>query len=200
MHPEVESDKPGACPKCGMALEPRDLSVSHEHGELDDMSRRLWISAVLSVPVLALAMSEYLPLVRVPPATAKWLELILSTPVVLWGGWPFFVRGWNSIVTRNLNMFTLIALGVGVAYAYSVVALLAPGIFPAALRAANGPDVYFEAAAVITTLVLLGQVLELRARSQTNAAIRSLLELAPKTARLVRSDGSAEDVSLADVH
>lgn len=192
MHPEVESPTPGDCPICGMALEPRTISAqAHEdHGELADMARRFWVSLVLTVPVLALGMTERWPLA----------QLILSTPVVLWGGAPFFVRGWKSVVSGNLNMFTLIALGTGVAYLYSVVALAAPGIFPPVMRVMDGhPNVYFEAAAVITTLVLLGQVLELRARSQTSAAIRSLLELAPKTARLVRADGSEEDVPICHV-
>jgi P-type Cu+ transporter len=203
MHPEIIRDKPGPCPICGMALEPRQITGGEgENAELTDMTRRFWVSVALSVPVFVLSMSDYVPGLRgrLPMALVAWLQLILSTPVVLWGGWPFFERAWNSLVARSLNMFTLIGLGVGIAYVYSLVAVLAPGIFPASLRAgASGPAVYFEAAAVITTLVLLGQVLELRARSQTNAAIRSLLELSPKTARRVRADGSEEDVPLADV-
>ncbi len=203
MHPEIIRDKPGPCPICGMALEPRQITGGEgENAELTDMTRRFWVSVALSVPVFVLSMSDYVPGLRgrVPMTLVAWLQLILSTPVVLWGGWPFFERAWNSLVARSLNMFTLIGLGVGIAYVYSLVAVLAPGIFPASLRAgASGPAVYFEAAAVITTLVLLGQVLELRARSQTNAAIRSLLELAPKMARRVRADGSEEDVPLGDV-
>ena len=205
MHPEIVRSKPGACPICGMALEPREPSAAlEENPELKDMTRRFWLSVVLSLPVLAIAMGEsirglsaYDP---IPSALSHWLELILSTPVVLWCGWPFFERGWRSVLTRRPNMFTLIALGVGVAYAYSVVVVFAPGIFPVAFRmGAGGLSVYFEAAAVITTLVLLGQVLELRARSQTNAAIRMLLQLAPKTARRVNTDGSEDDVPLEDV-
>lgn len=202
MHPEVAASGPGACPICGMALERRDFIAGEEENvELVGMTRRFWMSVVLTIPVLALVMSDYVPglSARIPTALVRWLELVLSTPVVLWGGWPFFERGWKSILSRSLNMFTLIGLGVGVAYVYSLVAVLVPGIFPTMLRGNGGPAVYFEAAAVITTLVLLGQVLELRARSQTNAAIRSLLELAPKAARRVRSDGSEEDVPLADV-
>jgi Cu+-exporting ATPase len=203
MHPEIVRSKPGACPICGMPLEARGIGTDDENSELVDMTRRFWVSLALAVPVLILSMSDYVPALRgrIPTTLTLWLELTLSTPVVLWGGWPFFARAWNSMILRSLNMFTLIGLGVGVAYAYSLVAVLAPGIFPPSFRMDAGvPAVYFEAAAVITTLVLLGQVLELRARSQTNAAIRSLLELAPKTARLVRQDGSEEDVPLEDVH
>ncbi len=203
MHPAISRSQPGACPICGMALESHEIHAGgEENAELADMSRRFWVSLALTAPVLGLVMSEFVPGLRdlIQPARAKWVELVLSSPVVLWGGWPFFTRAWSSIVARSLNMFTLIGLGVGVAYAYSVVAVLAPGIFPAGFRAdMRGPAVYFEAAAVITTLILLGQVLELRARSQTNAAIRSLLELAPKMARRLRADGSEEDVPLADV-
>jgi Cu+-exporting ATPase len=205
MHPEVVSPTPGACPICGMALEPRTITgnAGEDNSELTDMTRRFWVSVALTVPVFIVSMSDALPGLRavIPMTLATWLQFLLSTPVVLWGGWPFFERGWNSLVTRNLNMFTLIGLGVGISYSYSVVAVLAPSIFPASLRAGpGGPDVYFEAAAVITVLVLLGQVLELRARGQTNAAIRSLLELAPKTARRVHADGTEEDVPLEDVH
>jgi Cu+-exporting ATPase len=204
MHPQIVRPKAGVCPICGMALEPRDIGTD-ENGnpELAEMTRRFWVSVVLTTPVFILAMSDYVPGLsgRIPTGFAAWLEFILSSPVVVWGGWPFFVRAWKSIVLRSLNMFTLIGLGVSVAYIYSLVALLAPGIFPASLRIeTSGPALYFEAAAVITTLVLLGQVLELRARSQTNSAIRSLLELAPKTARRVRKDGAEEDVPLGDVH
>jgi P-type Cu+ transporter len=192
MHPEVRQIGPGSCPICGMALEPvAPTAEPHEDHELGDMTRRFWVSVALSLPTLALAMAERLPVV----------QLALATPVVLWGGWPFFVRGWQSLVHRSLNMFTLIALGVGVAWVYSVVAALAPGLFPPSFRMEDGSvAVYFEAAAVITTLVLLGQVLELRARSQTGAAIRALLGLAPKTARRVNADGSDEDVPLEVIH
>ncbi len=188
---------------CGMALEPRELGADPEENVgLVDMTRRFWIGVALTVPLLVLVMSGYLLGVSVhaPPEISKWLELVLSTPVVLWCGWPFFVRGWNSVVARSLNMFTLIALGVGVAYLYSLVAVLLPGLFPLALRTSpDGLAVYFEAAAVITTLVMLGQVLELRARTETSAAVRSLLALAPKTARRVLADGSEEDVPLSEV-
>ena len=204
MHPEIVRPDPGACPICGMSLEPREIGSGgeEESAELADMTRRFWVGVGLTVPILALAVlsGENIPSWRyVPEKLAMWLEFALSTPVVLWAGWPFFERGWKSIVTRSLNMFTLIGMGVGVAYGYSLIATVAPGIFPAQFRSGGVPSVYFEAAAVITTLVLLGQVLELRARSSTNAAIRDLLGLAPKTARRVGADGSEEDVSLADV-
>jgi len=189
MHPEVVRPEPGSCPICGMALEPRVVSAEEQQNpELTSMTRRFWVSVALTIPILMAAMGAYLPgapfekLISVGALT--WVELILATPVVLWGGWPFFVRGWQSIINRSLNMFTLIGLGVAVAYGYSLVAALAPGIFPPSFRDASGQvGVYFEAAAVITTLVLLGQVLELGARSRTGAAIRALLGLAPKTAR-----------------
>ncbi len=206
MHPEIVRDEPGSCPICGMGLEPREGAVegAEENPELLDMTRRFRVSVVLAVPLLIVAMGDLIPgrpLERLAsPQVLGWLELLLATPVVLWGGWPFFVRGWQSVVNRSLNMFTLIGLGVGVAYAYSVVATVAPGIFPRAFRAEGGEvDVYFEAAAVIVALVLLGQVLELRARSQTGAAIKALLGLAPKTARRVGKDGSEEDVPLDQV-
>ncbi len=206
MHPEIVRDAPGDCPICGMSLEPRTVTAGEEaNPELVSMTRRLWISAALSVPLVAIAMSDLLPgkpLDRLlSPMAAQWIQLILTAPVVLWGGWPFFVRGWASVVNRSLNMFTLIAIGVGVAFLYSVVAIVAPALFPADFRRMEGGVVgtYFEAAAMITTLVLLGQVLELRARSQTSAAIKSLLALAPKTARLVRPDGMEVDVSLETV-
>jgi len=205
MHPEVVQDHPGSCPKCGMALEPRTVAVDEgENRELVDMRRRLWVCAVLTLPLLVIAMGEMVPGVSFSGfASARTLDLIelaLATPVVLWGAWPFFVRGWRSVVSWNLNMFTLIGLGVGVAYVYSVVAALLPDLFPASFRDAHGQvAVYFEAAAVITTLVLLGQVLELKARSRTNAAIKALLELAPKTARKVQPDGTEEDVPLETV-
>jgi Cu+-exporting ATPase len=206
MHPEVVRAEPGSCPICGMALEPRVITAEEEENpELTSMTRRFWVSVVLTTPVLLAAMGAYLPGAPleklISPRALTWVELILATPVVLWGGWPFFVRGWQSIVNRSLNMFTLIGLGVGVAYLYSVVATLAPEIFPPSFRDASGQvGVYFEAAAVITTLVLLGQVMELRARSRTGAAIRALLGLAPKTARLVEEGGSERDVPLDDVN
>jgi Cu+-exporting ATPase len=206
MHPEIVRDQPGSCPICGMALEPRTaVPEEEENPELADMRRRFWISLVLTIPVLASAMGGYLPAHPLERLASRqfwsWLELVLASPVILWGGWPFFVRGWKSVVTWNLNMFTLIGLGVAVAYAYSVVAKLFPGIFPASFRdpATGEVGVYFEAASVIVTLVLLGQVLELKARSQTGAAIKALLGLAPKTARRLRNDGSEEDVLLDQV-
>jgi Cu+-exporting ATPase len=194
MHPEVRQMGPGSCPKCGMALEPVVMTLEDDgNPELRDMTRRLAVSAVLSIPVLVAAMT-------VSGRDWTWFELILSTPVILWGGWPFFVRGWQSLANRSLNMFTLIGLGVSVAYVYSLVAALFPGIFPDSFRdASGGIGVYFEAGAVIVTLVLLGQVLELRARSQTGAAIRALLGLAPKTARMIRADGSESDIPLDHV-
>ena len=201
-HPEVVRDAPGDCPKCGMALEPRTVSAEEEEStELVDMLRRFWVSAVLTVPLFLVAMADFIPgrpLENLAsPRTLGWLEFAFGTPVVLWGGGPFFVKGWPSIVNRSLNMFPLIGLGVGVAYLYSLVAALFPGIFPASFRGESGEvAVYFEAAAVIVTLVLLGQVLELKARSQTGAAIKALLGLAPKTARRFRDDGSDEDVPL----
>jgi len=202
MHPEVVRQQPGSCPICGMALEPRTVGgAEEENAELKDMSRRFWVSTALALPLFLLAMTaEFAPqwiegLIR--PRTLQWLEFALATPVVLWGGWPFFVRGWQSLVNRHLNMFTLIALGVGVAWVFSVVATVMPEIFPAALRSMDGlVPVYYEAAAVITALVLLGQVMELRARSRTSAAIKMLLGLAPKSARLVRDDGGEEDIPL----
>jgi hypothetical protein len=204
MHPEVVQDQPGNCPKCGMALEPRTVQTEEDDSELRDMSRRFWGSAVLAVPVFLSAMAAELwpeeVAAIIDPKLRQWLELILATLAVLWGGWPFYVRAVRSLITRNLNMFTLIALGVSVAWVYSVVAVLLPGIFPPSVRNEMGlVPVYFEAAAVITVLVLLGQVLELRARSQTNAAIKLLLGLAPKTARLVRADGEEEDIPLERV-
>jgi len=204
MHPEIVRDAPGSCPICGMALEPREITVQEDTRELDNMTRRFWISTLLAIPVFLLAMSHDLA-----PATIarfidsrplQWIEFLLATPVVLWGGWPFFQRGWQSLVTRHLNMFTLIALGVGVAWTYSVIALLFPQLFPEIMRTHEGlVAVYFEAAAMITALVLLGQVLELRARSRTSAAIKMLLGLAPKTARRVNDDGSETDIPLSEV-
>ena len=204
MHPDVVQDHPGDCPKCGMALEPRTVEMEEDTSELDDMSRRFWVSTFLAIPVFISAMAaEFWPEAIaeiINPRYRQWAEMVLATPVVLWGGWIFYVRFWTSLVTRNLNMFTLIGLGVGIAWTYSVVAALVPGIFPAALHNEMGVvPVYFEAAAVITTLVLLGQVLELRARSRTNAAIKMLLGLAPNTARIVRDDGTEEDIPLEQV-
>ena len=204
MHPNVRQAGPGSCPECGMALEPRVVTLEERNPELEDMTRRFWVSAAFAAPVFALAMAEMIPGAPIHHALGgrliSWIQLLLSTPAVLWGGWPLFQRGWVSIVNRKLNMFTLIALGIGVAYAYSVLATVAPELFPAAFRSHNGEvGVYFEAAAVITTLVLLGQVLELRARSRTSGAIRALLGLAPKSARLLRESGSEEDVPLEQV-
>jgi len=207
MHPEVVSDKPGSCPKCGMALEPKSAASGEEeeNPELAYMSRRFWLSLVLSIPLVVIEMGHYVipgfePGDLVSPSVLKWTGLVLSTPVVLWGGMPFFVRWWSSVRTWNPNMFTLIGLGVGVAYIYSLVAILFPGLFPPSFRTGSGEvATYFEAASVITTLVLMGQVLELRARSRTGAAIRKLLGLAPKTARRVGEDGSEKDVPLEQV-
>jgi len=204
MHPEIRQQGPGNCPKCGMALEALTIGVEEKNEELIDMSRRFWISVALAAPVFILAMIADLAPAWLPAGLSmsmvQWIEFALATPVVLWGGWPFFVRGWQSLRTWNLNMFTLIALGVSVAWVYSVVALLFPRIFPAIMQMKGGRvDVYFEAAAMITALVLLGQVLELRARSRTNAAIQLLLGLVPKTARIVRIDGAEEDIPLEHV-
>ena len=204
MHPEVVQDHPGNCPKCGMALEPRVATTEEDNAELNDMTRRFWACVVLVIPIFFSAMgSEIWPEAFnevISPRTRQWLEMILATPVVLWGGWIFFVRGWQSVMTRNLNMYTLIGLGMAVAWSYSVIATLAPEIFPASVRLASGRvPVYFEAAAVITALVLLGQVLELRARSHTNAAIKILLGLAPKTACIIQVDGSEENIPLEHV-
>ncbi|HJR38387.1 MAG TPA: heavy metal translocating P-type ATPase [Nocardioidaceae bacterium] len=203
MHPEIRQAGPGACPICGMALEP--VTVTADTGpseELRDMTRRFWVGVALSLPVLILGMGgDLVPAIHdlISPTASNWVQLILATPVVLWGGWPFFQRGWQSVRTRNLNMFTLIAMGTGVAWLFSVVATVAPGIFPDAFRMDGTVDVYFEAAAVITTLVLLGQVLELRAREQTSGAIKALLDLSPKTARRVRADGTDEEITLDQV-
>ena len=204
MHPEIVQDHPGNCPKCGMALEPRTVEAEEDDSELRYMSLRFWVSAILAIPVFISAMgAEFWPeqfREIIEPKSRQWLELILSTPVVVWGGWIFYVRAVQSVISRNLNMFTLIGLGVSVAWIYSLVAVLIPGIFPPDVFDEFGVvPVYFEAAAVITALVLLGQVLELRARSQTNAAIKLLLGLAPKTARIVRTDGSEEDIPMEHV-
>ena len=205
MHPEIIRDAPGSCPICGMALEPLVATLDEEENpELRDMSRRFWVAVALAIPVFVLGMSDLIPgqplQKLIPASTLAWVQLVLATPVVLWAGWPFFVRAWQSVVNRNLNMFTLIGLGVAVSYLFSVIAILAPGIFPASFRDHHGNvPVYFEAASVITTLVLLGQVLELRARGQTGTAIRALLGLAPKTARRVREGGTEEDVPLEHI-
>ncbi|MBW2740460.1 MAG: heavy metal translocating P-type ATPase, partial [Deltaproteobacteria bacterium] len=204
MHPEVVQDYPGNCLKCGMALEPVTVKVEEKNEELIDMSRRFWVSTVLAFPVFIIAMVADLFPAWLPDGlsmkTVQWIEFALATPVVWWGGWPFFVRGRQSVQTWNLNMFTLIALGVSVAWVYSVVALLFPQIFPPIMQMEGGlVAVYFEAAAVITALVLLGQVLELRARSRTNAAIQMLLGLAPNTARIERNDGTEEDIPIEQV-
>ena len=202
MHPEVVKDEQGSCPICGMALELRTVTLREEENpELTDMSRRFWVSTVFSLPLLLFTMSKMFPAISFDSSGwGNWFELVLATPVVLWAGAPFFKRGWDSIVYKSLNMFTLIAIGMGVAYLYSVIATLFPEIFPAAFRDANGEvGLYFEAAAVITTLVLLGQVLELRARSKTSSAIKSLLGLAPNSARIVDENGEEKDIPLADV-
>ncbi|HEX6085718.1 MAG TPA: heavy metal translocating P-type ATPase [Thermoanaerobaculia bacterium] len=205
MHPEIVRDAPGSCPICGMALEPRTITLEEDNPELTDMSRRFWVSTALTVPLVILAMLRHLPaahdlLGHTLLQWAPWIELALATPVVLWGGWPFFERAWTSVVNRHLNMFTLIGLGVSVAFVYSLVATIAPNIFPPTFRDAMGHvGVYYEAAAAIVALVLLGQVMELRARSRTGAAIRALLGLAPKTARKVTPDGREQDVALEEV-
>jgi P-type Cu+ transporter len=210
MHPQIVRSEPGSCPICGMTLEPRTVTVRQEENpELRDMTRRFWIGVGLTAPLLAIAMGSMLwpravedliIILRINGTGLPWIELVLATPVVLWCGLPFFQRFWTSLVNRSPNMFTLIGLGTGVAYLYSVVATIAPGIFPDSLRDMSGyPDVYFEAAAAITTLVLLGQVMELRARSRTSAAIRALLDLSPKTARLLGADGTEKDIPLAEV-
>lgn len=201
MHPEIVRDRPGSCPICGMALEPRTVSLKDEENqELKDMVRRFWISLGLALPLVVIAMGHLIPgrpFESLLMGIQSWIELALATPVVLWGGWPFFVRGWQSVLNRSPNMFTLVALGTGVAYCYSVAAALFPGLFPDAFKDAHGQvGLYFEASAVIVTLVLLGQVMELKARSQTGAAIKALLGLAPKTARRLREDGTEEEVQL----
>ena len=204
MHPEIVTRAPGACPICGMALEPRTFTTEEEPSqELQDMTRRFWASCAFTLPLLLIAMAEMAGFGALRGwsfRSRNWVELALATPVVLWGGWPFFVRGWKSIVTLRLNMFTLIAMGTSAAYLYSVAATVAPGLFPEAFRGPNGEvAVYFEAAAVITTLVLLGQVLELRARRRTSNAIRAMLGLSPKMARRIAANGGETDVPLAEV-
>ena len=202
MHPEIVRAEPGSCPICGMALEPRVASAAEEASpELVDMTRRFWVSTAFAAPVLALAMSDLIPGQPVQRVISHgvmpWLQFLLATPAVVWGGWPLFQRGWASVVNRHLNMFTLIAIGTGTAYLYSVAATAAPGLFPESFRGEmGGPAIYFETAAVITALVLMGQVMELRARSQTSSAIRALLDLSPKNARRLRADGGEEDVPL----
>ena len=199
MHPEVQQDHPGDCPKCGMPLEPMTATPAtdeEENAELRDMTRRFWIGAALTLPVFVLAMAHMVPALAAQSwadsHTSRWLQFALTTPVVAWAGWPFFRRGWRSLLTGHLNMFTLIAIGVGAAYIYSAVAMLAPGIFPHAMQHGGKVGIYFEAAAVIIVLVLLGQVLELRARSRTGSAIKALLNLAPPTARKVIPGGDQE--------
>lgn len=203
MHPEIVRDGPGACPKCGMALEPREVVLDDRNPELDDMTRRFWIGTIFTLPLLVFVMGDMFKWEaprHVFGAFLPWLELLLGTPVVLWCGWPFLERCWQSFRNRSLNMFTLIGIGTGVAWGYSVIGVLAPGIFPDSFRTHGGRvGLYFEAAAVITVLVLLGQVLELKARSQTSAAIKALLGLAPNSARRVNDDGTEEDVSLASI-
>ncbi len=204
MHPEIRQNGPGACPICGMGLEPATVTAdTGPSAELQDMTRRFWVGAALALPVFLLEMASHLVGAvndLIPTGVSAWIQLVLTTPVVLWAGWPFFKRGWASVRTRNLNMFTLVAIGTGVAWLYSVVATLVPGIFPDSFRDADGTvAVYFEAAAVITVLVLLGQVLELRAREQTSGAIRALLDLTPKTARRLAADGHDEEIALEEV-
>ncbi|MBC7636424.1 MAG: HAD-IC family P-type ATPase, partial [Acetobacteraceae bacterium] len=205
MHPEIRQTGPGSCPICGMALEKLEISAEHEpNAELTDMSRRFWIGLGLTVPVVVLEMGGHVPALGlhrvIGPGISTWVQFVLASPVVLWAGWPFFARGWASLVSRNLNMFTLIAIGTGAAYSYSVVATLAPGLFPAGFRGMGGVvAVYFEAAAVITVLVLLGQVLELRARDQTGGAIRALLNLAPKIAHRIDDAGADHEIPLDQV-
>src|SRR6202051_1913896 len=202
MHPQIRQVGPGHCPICGMTLEPVTATADGgENRDLVDMTRRFWVGLVLTLPVLVLEMGGHIPALGlhdlVPPRISNWIQFALSTPVVLWAGWPFFERAWASVVHRSLNMFSLIALGTGAAYFYSLFATFAPGMFPAGLRGMDGTvSVYFEAAAVITVLVLLGQVLELRAREHTGGAIRALLKLAPKTAHRLKGGGEVEEVAL----
>ncbi|MDQ2878579.1 MAG: heavy metal translocating P-type ATPase, partial [Pseudomonadota bacterium] len=201
MHPQIRQEGPGTCPLCGMALEPEELSLDDApNPELVDFTRRVWVAGALAVPLLAISMvAEMLGIQVVSPAINPWAQLVLTAPIVLWAGWPFFQRGWTSIVTRHLNMFTLVSIGVGAAFTYSVVATVASGLFPPSFRLHGMVPVYYEAAGVVVTLVLLGQVLELRARAATGRAIRALLNLAPKTARRIGAAGEEEEVDLADV-
>ncbi len=206
MHPQIRQSKPGACPICGMSLEPvAPTAEAAPNAELKDMSRRFWAGLILALPVFILEMGGHIPALGldriIPPGVSTWIQFALSTPVVLWAGWPFFQRAWASVVHRSLNMFSLVALGTGAAYGYSLVATFAPGLFPVSVRRmGGGVPVYYEAAAVITVLVLLGQVLELRAREQTGGAIRALLQLAPKTAHRLRAGGEDEEIPLDQVH
>src|SRR5437870_6687107 len=205
MHPEIEQDHPGECPKCGMTLEPKTVGVEdeEEQKEIDSLSRKFWTALVLSVPVLTIAMDHAIPGLHIdsiiPKQIGKWIEFALTTPVVLWAGGFFFTRAWRSIVNRNLNMFTLIAVGVGAAYFYSAIAVIAPGIFPGSFQRNGEIDLYFEAAGVITTLVLLGQLLEAKARSRTGQAIKAQLGLAAKSAHRVR-DGREEEIPVQEIH
>jgi P-type Cu+ transporter len=205
MPPQIVRNVPGNCPICGMTLEPMTAPVDEANPELDNMTRRFWVSAALTLPLLAIMVSDIFPghgLQRLLKGhRLGWFELVIATPVVVWGGWPFFQRGWTSVISRNLNMFTLISIGAGSAYIYSVVAVVLPHLFPPSFRDMSGQlGLYFEAAAVITVLVLLGQVLELKARSQTSSAIKALLGLAPKTARRIAADGTEQDVDLNSIH
>jgi Cu+-exporting ATPase len=202
MHPQVRKDDPGSCPICGMALEPLDPAPeSVVNPEMIDFTRRFWVSAALTAPLLVLSMGQDMFGLRLmSPTASHWVQLALATPVVAWAGWPFFQRAWTSVVTWKLNMFSLVSLGIGTAYLYSAAATLAPGLWPATLRMDDGaPPVYFEAAAVVVALVLLGQMLELRARAATGQAIRSLMNLAPKTARRLGAGDAENDIGLADV-
>jgi cation transport ATPase len=206
MHPDVRQDHPGACPKCGMALELKTATAGaddEENGELRNMTRRFWIGAALALPVFVLAMAHFIPALArqswVDGDVSRWVQFVLTTPVIGWAGWPFFTRGWRSVVTRHLNMFTLIAIDVGAAFVFSAVVMLMPSLFPPTMQHDGKVAIYFEAAAVIIVLVLLGQVLELRARSRTGSAIKALLNLAPPTARQVAPDGDHE-VPLDQVH
>ena len=202
MHPEIVRAAPGSCPICGMALEPREVALDEKNPELDDMSRRFRVSLLFTVPVFLIGMSDFLPGMPVQHALGAWLpwiELVLATPAVLWAGWPFFERGWQSVVNRSLNMFTLIALGTGVAFAFSLFATVAPGLLPATVLVHGMPPLYFEPAAFIVSLVLLGQVLELRARARTRGALKALLNLAPKLARRIAADGAENDVALSEI-
>ncbi len=204
MHPEIRQDQPGYCPICGMALEPVAVTgeAKEENSEAKDMTRRFWIAAILTAPVFLLAMAHFIPGLHlahwIPPRLNQWIQFLFTTPVVLWAGWPFFVRGWDSLRTRHLNMFTLIALGVGTAYGFSVAALFFPQALPSGFRTGSVIPLYFEAAAVITTLVLLGQMLEARARNRTGGAIKALLKQAARTARVIR-DGKEAEVPVARV-
>ncbi|MDP9038782.1 MAG: YHS domain-containing protein [Acidobacteriota bacterium] len=205
MHPEIHSPVPASCPLCGMALDPATLSLSDANAELDALTRRLWVCTLLTLPLLGIMLSGLLPAhplqAALPGPALGWLELALATPVVLWGAWPFFTRGWTSILTRHLNMFTLISIGTAAAFLYSVAAVLVPHAFPAGFRDTSGQlGLYFEAAAVITLLVLVGQVLELKARGQTGSAIRALLRLAPTSARRLAPNGDEQEIELADIH